>query len=207
MSTQLPNELVKAQPPTREFMRQIEKQAILIRERANIGPLEPFDPRLLVEQARMRLVYPEDVPDLHPEVRDHLCNLEPTIWSGMGKELDDGTILVLLHPNMTVERENVTIMEEVCHAHYGHEPSELITYPAGFKERKYDERIEQEAYWTAAAVLLPAKAVALAVWNGKNAEDLAITYNVSVELAEMRIKTLGLWPYYDPDASVMRRAS
>lgn len=207
MSILLPNGPGKAQRATKDFMRRIEMEAMQIRRDAKVGPLEPFEPRILVEKAGLRLARPADVPDLQPEVRDYVCSLEPSIWSGMGKALDDSCILVLLNPNMTVERENVTIMEEVCHVHYGHEPSELVAHPAGFEERKYDESVEQEAYWTAAAVLLPSKVVAMAVWRGETAEDLAAQYNVSPELAEMRIKTLGFWPYYDPNGQTIRRAS
>ena len=48
----------------------------------------------------------------------------------------------------------------------------------------------------AAAVLLPSKVVGQAIWSGKSATTLADDYGTSVELAEMRIKTLNLWPDY-----------
>jgi hypothetical protein len=207
MRTLLPSEPGKAQRPTKHFMRQLEMEALEIRRRLKVGPLDQFDPRSFAKQLGLQLAYPTDLPDLQPSIRDQLCSLEPTVWSGMGKKLPDGLVLVLLNPNMTVERETVTIMEEFCHVYYGHEPSDLVVYPLGFAARKYDESVEQEAYWTGAAVLLPAKAVALSVWRGETADDLAVRYSVSPQLAEMRIKTLGLWPHYDPDSSVMRKAS
>lgn len=74
-------------------------------------------------------------------------------------------------------------------------------------KRIYDDAVEQEAYWTAAAALLPSKAVAMAVYRGETADDLAVRYSVSSELAEMRIKTLGLWSHLTPPPTILRRAS
>jgi hypothetical protein len=201
-----PDEPGKEHPATKQFMRYLEEQAMLLRQRVNVSPLEPFDPRLLVDQAKLELAYPKDVADLPSEILHYMSNTDPKAWSGIGRPLPNGQLLVLLHPGMTPERESVTIMEEVAHVHFGHQPSELIADPTGFEKRKYNKQIEQEAYWTAGAVLLPSKAVALAVWRGQTAEDLAVDYNVSVELAEMRIKTLGLWSHYNPDPLPMRRA-
>ncbi|HSH77849.1 MAG TPA: ImmA/IrrE family metallo-endopeptidase [Herpetosiphonaceae bacterium] len=193
-------------PASKAFMRYIEEQAILLRQRAGAGALEPFEPRSLVSDAKLQLAYPKDVTELPPAVLTYLSDISPKAWSGMGKPLPNGELFVLLHPGMTPERESVTIMEEVAHVHFGHEPSELVAHPLGWEQRKYNKQAEQEAYWTAGAVLLPSKAVAFAVWRGETATDLAVAYSVSVELAEMRIKTLGLWPHYDPDPIPMRRA-
>lgn len=201
-----PDELGAERAPTKQFMRYLEEQAMQLRERAGLSSLEPFNPLILVDQAKLELAYPENINHLPPQVLEYVSNVNPKSWSGMGKQLPDGKLLVVLNPNMTIERERVTIMEEVAHIHFEHQPSELIPYPMGFEQRKYNKQIEQEAYWTAGATLLPSKAVALAVWRGETAEDLAIKYEVSVELAEMRIKTLGLWSYYTPDPFPMRRA-
>jgi hypothetical protein len=201
-----PDEPGAERAPTKQFMRYLEEHAMQLRVRAGIGPLEPFNPRTLAEQAHLELAYPENIHDLPSEVLEYVSNIDPKAWSGMGKSLPDGKLLVVLNPNMTPERESITIMEEIAHIHFGHQPSELLAYPKGFEQRKYNKQIEQEAYWTAGATVLPSKAVALAVWRGETAEDLAIKYEVSVELAEMRIKTLGLWPYYNPDPLPMRRA-
>ncbi len=206
MNMQIPDEPDGEHPASREFMRYIEEQAMLIRKRTGVGLLESFDPRSMAKDVRLQLAYPKDVTKLPPEVFTYLSDLSPKAWSGMGRLLPSGELLVLLHPAMTPERESVTIMEEVGHAHFGHQPSELVAYPEGWEQRYYNKQVEQEAKWTAAAVLLPSKAVALAVWRGETAIDLAVAYNVSVELAEMRIKTLRLWPHYDPDAISIRRA-
>jgi hypothetical protein len=105
----------------------------------------------------------DDLTDLAPEDRAHLRSVDAKVWSGMGMPLPAGQLLVLLNPSQTPERAASTIMEEVAHAHLGHQPSQLVTEANGMVRRLYDAAIEREAKWTAAAALLPAKAVARAV--------------------------------------------
>ncbi len=112
----------------------------------------------------------------------------------------------LLHPSQTPERANVTIMEEVAHVHLGHQPSRLVATSSGMEKREYNETDEKEAYWTAAATLLPRHAVAQAVWRGQSVEDLAAAYGVSRECVEFRIKTLRLWTEHLGNGVARQRA-
>lgn len=186
--------------PTRAFLQHIESQAMILRHRAGIEPLEPLNPRALAGTLRLRIVRYEEIGSLPPALYQQLAAIDARAWSGMGKELPSGELLIALNPNMTIERETVTIMEEVAHAYYGHRPVDLVPIALGFEQRTYSDSDEREAYWTAGAVLLPSKAVAQAVYRGESAEDLAVAYEVSVELAEMRIKTLRLWRHSNPDS-------
>jgi Zn-dependent peptidase ImmA (M78 family) len=144
----------------------------------------------------VRVVSLEELAALSSEDRLRLTNLDARVWSGMCVPLPDGSFLAILHPQQTPERANVTLMEEVCHAYFGHKPSRLERQPNGLMKREYDEDAERQAYWTAGATLLPSEVVAKAVWRGQTAEELAAEYGTSTELAEMRIKTLGLWDEY-----------
>jgi Zn-dependent peptidase ImmA (M78 family) len=110
--------------------------------------------------------------------------------------LPGGQTLVILNPRQTAERAAVTAVEEFAHAHYGHAPSRLERLPSGLVCRDYDAQAEREAYWTAAATLLPSEVVARAVWRRVCAEELATTLGVSTQLVEFRIKVLRLWKYY-----------
>jgi len=149
----------------------------------------------------------EKVEGLYTALLQSVQAMDARKWSGISKQLPDGSLLIALNPNMTIERENVTILEEFAHIYYGHTPIELLTHPSGFNQRIYNEEEEREAYWTAGATMLPSKAVGMAVYRGDAAEDLAVSYDASVELAEMRIKTLRLWPHYNPESYPVRRAS
>ncbi len=190
-----------ALPPTREFLRHLEEQAIALRRRAAVALLGPLDPWIVQEQLGCTIVTPEAVAAMTPEVRAQVCRVTPQEWSGTGLPMPDGHLMVLLNPDQTIERARVTALEEVAHEHYGHEPTQIITLPNGVIKRSFNPRNEQEAYWTAAAALLPMKAVALAVWRGQTAVALAADYAVSIELAEFRIKILRLWPHYIRNAA------
>jgi Zn-dependent peptidase ImmA (M78 family) len=182
-----------AQVPTRDFIQHIEKQAVQLRQRAGLQPMERFDPTKVAEDLKMTIATPDEIQAMPPALRDYIKSMSPKVWSGSGIPLPDGHLLVMLNPNQTNERAKVTTLEEASHEMLGHEPTKIDTLT---RKRTYNARNEQEAYWTAAAALLPSKAVALAVYRGQSAQELAATFGVSVELAEFRIKITGLWDRY-----------
>lgn len=182
------------QSPTVVFLRRLERSAQEIRNKAGVNPLDRLDPLELEKQLRIKVVPLDKLQGLTSEHIDFLCRLSPKDWSGAGlsQKLEDGTMLVPVHPRQTIQRMRVTVLEEVAHDFYGHQPVQLN----GNGRKSYDEVAEQEAYWTAAAVLLPMKAVARAVWLGQSAETLGNEFGASEQLAEMRIKIMGLWDEY-----------
>jgi hypothetical protein len=173
-------------------MRRVEQNAFILRERANVGPTGRLDPMQVSDKLGFVLAQPHEVQTVLGDRYEQFCSLEPTVWSGMAKRLSDGRLFILLNPNQTPERRNVTILEEVAHIHYGHQPARFNS----FMQREYDEASEEEAYQTAAAALLPMKVIAQAVWRNRSAPSIAGEYGTSVELVEMRIKRLGLWSEY-----------
>jgi hypothetical protein len=175
-------------------LQKAEKHAKVLRDRAKVAPGEPLDPRAAAEELGIQVTYPNGNGHAEEE-REWLANADASVWSAVSQNLPDGDLLVVLNKNQTPERERVTIMEEVAHDHYGHDPTEL----GANGEREYDEETEKEAYWTAAAALLPKKVVAMAVYNEVPASQLAARYGTSRELVEMRIKLLKLWSHYKND--------
>ncbi len=192
---------------TRALVNFADEQAALLRQRAGIGPRDRLDPRALVDELRLVIVEPGDVAEATAEDHALVTEVDAKAWSGMGKRLPDGRLLVMLHPSQTPERANVTIMEEVAHAHLGHRPLQLILHPSGLEKRAYNKKDEDEAYWTAAATLLPRDVVVHAVWRQQLATAVAAAYGASPECAEFRIKTLGLWSPYKAYSGRARRAS
>ncbi len=181
---------------TRAFLRFVEEHGMALRRQAGLGPRDRLDPFSATEAFGIVVVNPRDLEGLAKEDHDHLQGVNARTWSGGAQELPDGRLLILLNPNQTPERAVVTVMEEVAHAHFEHRPSTLLPEPTGLLGRHYNVEAEREAYWTAAAALLPSKVVAHAVWDLIPAEVFAAEYGVSVELVEFRIKTLRLWPWY-----------
>jgi Zn-dependent peptidase ImmA (M78 family) len=97
-------------------------------------------------------------------------------------------------------------MEEVAHAYYKHRPSQFLTSEDGTVRRVYDKKIEDEAYFTAAATLLSSKATSQAVWRGDCVEDIASMYDVSEDLVLFRVKTLRLWSQLTHKPAAKRRS-
>ena len=91
-------------------------------------------------------------------------------------------------------------MEEISHVFLGHKPSRL-SIKAKNKEgrviaRDYNAAIEEEAYATGAAALVPYSSLKRFVIDGKTAAEIARHFNVSRALVEYRIKISRLWDTY-----------
>lgn len=173
-------------------MHHYEESARSLRARAGVGPYEPFDPLTLLSQLGVVLKYPDEIDNLPEDLLDEMSGLDAKEWSGMGQELPTGKLLVVLNRNQTPERARVTLLEEVAHQYHEHTPVGIG--PGG--RAQYHPEEEQEAKFTAAAALLPSKEVAKAVYRGDSAGHVASKYGASVELVEMRIKTLNLWEHF-----------
>jgi transcriptional regulator with XRE-family HTH domain len=115
-------------------------------------------------------------------------------WSAMSVPLDEDheRWAVLLNDCHTVERQRVTLLEEVWHILSGHKLTKIAKIAEAFG-RTYDSTEEHDAYYLASATLLPRSAVASAVGEGKSSSEIALRFGTSPELVEYRIKRLGLW--------------
>ena len=91
-------------------------------------------------------------------------------------------------------------MEEVCHVFFGHKPSRLaiknVDKNGETIARDYNEAIEEEAYSTGAAALVPYSALRRMVFEGRTINEIARHFNVSRALVEYRIKVSRLWDAY-----------
>jgi len=177
------------------LVRLAERAAAEIRAVAGVNGQERFDPWQLADRFGVQFAAPDDILGLSPADRDLIAKLDARTWSGAGLPLADGRTLVILNPHQTLERKSVTVMEEISHVHFHHAPSHLERLPNGLVRREYDPQSEREAYWTAAATLLPAEVVSRAVWRSIPPSELSSDYGVSEQLAVFRIKILNLWKH------------
>lgn len=173
-------------------MHHYEESARSLRAQAGVGPYEPFDPLTFLAELGVVLEYPDEMTILPQTLAESIAQLDAKKWSGMGLVLPSGKLYVVLNRSQTLERARATLLEEVAHQFHGHT---LVGLSAGGRTEYHPEQ-EREAKFTAAAALLPSKVVAQAVYRGDSATVIAKTYGASVELAEMRIKTLNLWNHY-----------
>lgn len=184
------------QRSTKELMEFAERHSKQLREIAGIAVTERLDPLQLALHFGLKIIDVEQLTKLSPQDRLVINELTARSWSGGAQPMPDGSLLIILNPNQTPERRTVTLMEEIAHLYLAHPPSHLRSGANGLWERTYNKSIEDEAYWTAAAALLPRQVIGKAVWERCLSTDISQKFGVSIELVEFRIKTLNLWRSY-----------
>lgn len=190
-------------PPTRKG-RNYELRALGLRDFAGLqNDEEPLDPFELARYAKIFVASFEQVePMLSEETKLHLLGTGKDKWSGgaCSQALPDGKKLIILNPTHGKNRQNATLMEEICHVFMGHKPSRLAVENVNKNgqpiARDYHAEIEEEAYSIGAAALVPYSALAKMVYRGKTSREIARHFNVSRELVEYRIKVSRLWNAY-----------
>jgi Zn-dependent peptidase ImmA (M78 family) len=124
------------------------------------------------------------------------------MWSGgaASQPLPDGRKLIILNPTHGRNRHRATLMEEICHVFLGHKPSRLAIKrrdkQGKIVARDYNHEIEEEAYSTGAAALVPYLGLKRYVEEGRSSAEIARHYGVSRALIEFRIKISRLWDTY-----------
>lgn len=191
-------------PPTQKG-RHYELRASGLREFAGLKrDDEPLDPFALARFAKLLVASFADVePFLSEETKAHLIGAGKEKWSGgaASQTLPSGQKLIILNPTHGKNRQNATLMEEVCHVFLGHKPSRLAVETRDKNgqiiARDYNEAIEEEAYSTGAAALVPFTALKRMVERGKSIPEIARHFCVSRALVEFRIKVSRLWRTYE----------
>ena len=189
-------------PPTQKG-RHHEIRAKGLREFAGLKNDEQrLDPFELAKYANLLVVTFEEIKGLSEEARRHLIGTGKDKWSGgaASRKLPDGRKLIILNPTHGKNRHNATLMEEISHVFLGHKPSRLAIETKNKDgktiARDYNADIEEEAYSTGAAALVPYASLKKLVKDGMTAAQIARHFNVSRALVEYRIKISRLWDSY-----------
>lgn len=190
-------------PPTQKG-RHFELRATGLREFAGLRrDDERLDPFQLAYYAKLFVASFDQIePFLSAEAKQHLTGDGKNAWSGgaASHTLPNGQKLIILNPTHGRNRQNATLMEEVCHVFLGHKPSRLAIetrdQDGKIRARDYNHSIEEEAYSTGAAALVPYTALKRMVTKGKTIAEIARHFYVSRALVEYRIKVSRLWDLY-----------
>ena len=190
-------------PPTQKG-RHHEVRAQGLREFAGLRrDDQPLDPFKLARFAKLFVASFEQIePLLSEETRGHLLGSGKNAWSGgaASHTLPDGSKLIILNPTLGRNRQNATLMEEICHVFLGHKPSRLAIdnrdQHGRVIARDYNHAIEEEAYSTGAAALVPYTALRRMVEAGWTSQQIARHFYVSRALVEYRVKGSRLWNTY-----------
>jgi hypothetical protein len=188
-------------PPTYKG-RQYELRALGVRDFAGVRDSEPLDPFALAHFAKLMVIDFEHINGLSKETREHLLGTGSEAWSGgtCSRPLPNGWRVVILNPKHGAQRNNATLMEEVCHVFLGHKANRLHIVAQNKQgktvARDYNEADEEAAYAVGAAALVPFAALRRFVRAGNTSLEMARHFNVSRELIEYRLKVSRLWPDY-----------
>ena len=162
-----------------------------------------LDPFTLARYAGLLVVTFDQIESLlTEETLNELLGTGKNNWSGgaASKKLPNGKKLIILNPTHAKTRHKATLMEEISHVFLGHKPSRLAIENrdkhGNTIARDYNEDIEEEAYATGAAALVPYAGLKRLVEGGKTSAEIARHYNVSKALVEYRIKISRLWETY-----------
>ncbi len=190
-------------PPSRKG-REFEIRALGLRDFAGLRRdderLNPFE---LANYAKLLVASFEQIePFLSGETKSHLLGDGSDKWSGgaCSQALQDGRKLIILNPTHNKNRQNATLMEEICHVFLGHKASRLAIENVNKHgrpiARDYREDDEEAAYSIGAAALVPFSSLRRFVEEGKTSREIARHFNVSRELVEYRMKVSRLWETY-----------
>ncbi len=188
-------------PPTFKG-RQYELRALGLRDFAGVRGEQALDPFALATFAKLMVVDFDQIEGLSQETREHLLGTGSGAWSGgtCSRPLPNGWRLVILNPRHGAQRNNATLMEEVCHVFLGHKANRLAIVAEDRNgktvSRDYNEADEEAAYAVGAAALVPFAALRRFVLQGKTSKEIAQHFNVSRELVEYRMKVSRLWHEY-----------
>ena len=190
-------------PPTQKG-RHHELRGLGLREFAGLTRVDQrLDPFELARYAGLLVVTFDQIESLlTEETLKELVGSGKDNWSGgaASKKLPNGKKLIILNPTHAKTRHKATLMEEISHVFLGHKPSRLAIENrdkhGNTIARDYNAEIEEEAYSTGAAALVPYAGLKKFVEGGKTAAEIARHYNVSKALVEYRIKISRLWDTY-----------
>lgn len=189
-------------PPTQKG-RQYELRAQGLRDFAGLRRDEDvLDPFELAQFAKLMVIGFDQIQGLSAETREHLLGAGVDAWSGgtCSRPLPNGWRLVILNPKHGAQRNNATLMEEVCHVFLGHKASRLAVVQENKQgklvSRDYNDADEEAAYAVGAAALVPFTALQRMTLAGKTSRQIAQHFNVSRELVEYRMKVSRLWSEY-----------
>lgn len=189
-------------PPTQKG-RRFEVRGQALREFAGLrSDDERLDPFALAKYAKLLVAPFEAIDTLSERTRKHLLGSGKDMWSGgaASVKLPSGEKLIILNPTHGKNRHAATLMEEVSHVFLGHKPSRLAIenkdHTGKTIARDYNKDIEEEAYGTGAAALIPYSSLKRMVSEGKTAQQIARHFGVSRALVEFRIKISRLWDEY-----------
>lgn len=114
-------------------------------------------------------------------------------WSGIAFPVGDNQFYVVYNDSHPVKRIRATLMEEFFHLWLGHPTTTLRCYTDTGAHRSFNNAIENEAYGSGAAALVPYCSLKTHLECGKRITEIADHFEVSDALITFRTKVTRLY--------------
>lgn len=119
-----------------------------------------------------------------------LEEIQPGAFSACTFTIGDRHVIVY-NPLAKMGRTQSDVAHEVSHIMLKHDMKSVETI-GGFTFFTCDAEEEQEANWLAGCLLLPRRLLYMAARRGMRGPEIALTYNVSEQMASFRLRTTGV---------------
>jgi Zn-dependent peptidase ImmA (M78 family) len=133
-------------------------------------------------------VMPHTKLKVNAATMSHFTGKNSKKWSGMCIPLPDGGHLVVYNEDHPQTRVRATLMEEFFHLWLEHQPTKLRFLSDGAGSRTYNADVEEEAYGSGAAALVPYKPLREMLGDGLTRGQIAQHFHVSEQLVEFRTR-------------------
>jgi len=176
---------------------EMETMAHSFRKELGLNDQKRLDPLQIVIDG-LKVLTVNEIDDIPQQIKAHLIERPSSAtWSAMSVPLDEenDTWVIVRNEQHQPVRQHVSLLEEFWHILLGHKLTK-ISKVADVYGRTFDENEEHDAFYLAAATLLPQSVLRKAVKEKADTVQLANDYGTSPELVEYRIKRLGLWREY-----------
>jgi len=180
-------------PPNKKQWN-VEHHALDLREELGVGFELPLDHLAAFAALPGTKVLPHGALPLANEFVEHFRSDGLGNWSGMAVSIAPGVEWVIYNDAHSITRVRATLMEEFFHLRFKHPRSKVRLLSTDGKHRTIDPTVENEAYHTGAAALVPFVTLKRMVDDGLTADKIAKHFRVSPGLIDFRAKVTKLYP-------------
>jgi hypothetical protein len=179
-------------PPNKKQWN-VEHHALNLREELGVGFELRLDHLATFDALPGTKVLPHGALPLANEFVEHFRSDGLGNWSGMAVSIAPGVEWVIYNDAHAITRVRATLMEELFHLRFKHPRSKVRLLSADGKRRTIDPTIEDEAYHTGAAALVPFVTLKRMIDDGLSARGIAKHFQVSSDLVDFRTRVTRLY--------------
>lgn len=165
-----------------------EHNGLDLREDLGIGPGNAFPHEQAFGLLPNVIVLPHGSLPAAAKYLQHFRIGRASAWSGMAMTLPTGDELVIFNDSHPRTRVRATLMEEFFHLWLDHPRSVLRLYSDDGAWRSYAQDVEQAAYGSGAAALVPYCSLRSMIRAGRSVGEIAAHFGVSNDLVLFRCK-------------------